>query len=317
MKILSITNMYPSDTDQKGVFVKEINDGLNKLNVDVDVFNIDSLIGGLRKYIFCIPKLFRLLKVKNYQAIHVHYGLSFFPVFFLMPLIKVFKLKVVVFFHGSDVMGEVRLVRYISYFSAILSDTVITVSPQIKEKLISKTKLVKFLINEEKLYVIPCGINDDFFELNNKPRGIDIIFPSSPIRTEKNFPFFKSVFDEIKHVYPDARYVIFENLDREEIKQALVHSKIMLLTSDREGSPQVYKEAMAVGLPVLSRIVGDVALVSEFSPNAYVSSDDNFVESALKILAQDHIIEFDKNRLFNELSQSSICRKILKVTNES
>ncbi|OZS41311.1 hypothetical protein ASV53_24440 [Photobacterium sanguinicancri] len=117
-------------------------------------------------------------------------------------------------------------------------------------------------------------------------------------------------------MYPLANEVVLDNLDREQIKSVLANSRLMLLTSDREGSPQVFKEAMAAGLPVLSRNVGDVSVTSQYSPNAYVSNDEEFLDTALGILEKKERVSFDKSLLFNNLAVSSVCAKILEISHE-
>ncbi|NOH36095.1 glycosyltransferase, partial [Vibrio chagasii] len=51
---------------------------------------------------------------------------------------------------------------------------------------------------------------------------------------------------------------IFKDLSREEIKLKLEKCNLLFLSSLREGSPQVVKEAILTGLPVVTTNVGDV-----------------------------------------------------------
>ncbi|CAH7057526.1 Glycosyltransferase-like protein [Vibrio chagasii] len=311
MKFLSITNMYPNESNQKGIFVKEINDGLEELGIHVDVFNVDTCGRSILKYMNSIPEIAKIISNVAPNVIHVHFGLTFISLLPLLPLIWFKQAKVVVFFHGSDVLGDSKLVRCVSFLAAILSNSSIAVSKEIKSKLPRKiNKKVKEIV------VLPCGIENDFFEIENNQSKFDIIFPSSPSRKEKNYKFFLDTFNEIKKVYPEANIVLFDSLDREQVKKYLGCSKLMLLTSDREGSPQVFKEAMAAGLPVLSRNVGDVLETSKLSPNAYVAKDSEFTEIALKILSSPKVIEFDKSDLYDKLSVKSICEKIRDISYE-
>lgn len=311
MNVLSITNMYPCRNSQKGIFVKEINDGLEDLNVKVSVLNVDDFGNTPFKYLRPIPKLVKMLSNITPNVIHVHFGLTFLSLIPLLPVLKIKKIKIIVFFHGSDVLGDSKFVRSVSYLAAICSNISIAVSEEIKSKLTGR-----LTNNRVNITVLPCGVRNEFFEIDNNPVNFNIIFPSSPSRKEKNYEFFVNTFNEIKKVYPEANLVVFENLDRKQVKDFLASSKLMLLTSDREGSPQVFKEAMAAGLPVLSRNVGDVLETSKFSPNAHVARDRDFIEAALKILKSKSNKNFDKKSLFENLSSKSICKKIRDISNE-
>ena len=117
MNVLSITNMYPCRNSQKGIFVKEINDGLEDLNVKVSVLNVDDFGNTPFKYLRPIPKLVKMLSNISPNVIHVHFGLTFLSLIPLLPVLKIKKIKIIVFFHGSDVLGDSKFVRSVSYLA--------------------------------------------------------------------------------------------------------------------------------------------------------------------------------------------------------
>lgn len=308
-KILCITNMYPAEKQMKGIFIKELNDELENKKYNICVFNIDKYGNNFLKYLRAISYLFFIILKNNFNIIHLHFGLSFITMLPLMPIIFIKKIRLLTFFHGSDVLGESKIVRIISLLACIASYKSIAVSKEIKNKLISISPIKL----KNKIFIIPCGINKSFFEINNTPKNYNIIFPSSPSRKEKNYKFFK-IFHTIEKNYPNAKIVTLEDKNRSEIIQLFSNSKIMLLTSDREGSPQVFKEAMAINLPVVSRKVGDVVYASKFSPNAYVVDDNQFLETTLNVLKQQKPTPYDKTDLYKQLSIDMIANKIINLS---
>lgn len=314
MKLLVVTNMYPDSRGNKGIFVKEQIDSLNKFhNIIVDVLNLDRPKSGFfSKYIYNIFPLAKKMFGYNPDIIHIHYGLSFFPVFFLIPIIKLKKIKLVVTFHGSDVLGSSRIVKLISKLAFYYSSKSIVVSDELSRALAANKKECL-----EKIIVIPCGIDADFFNSNDRNIVNDqkiIIFPSDPERLEKNFKYFLSAFEHISK-HNDVTYKVLSNLSRTEVKKLYNAASLMLLTSDREGSPQVVKEAYASGLPVISRNVGDVEELSQYCEGVYVvNSIEEMIEKANEVLKMHDLRNCNNNHKFlNFYSNEVISGKIMEL----
>jgi glycosyltransferase involved in cell wall biosynthesis len=70
-------------------------------------------------------------------------------------------------------------------------------------------------------------------------------------------------------------------MSREEVRDLFSSSVCLVLTSTYEGSPQVIKEAVACGLPVLSFDVGDVKKVLEYEENCIVTNSESEITLAL------------------------------------
>ena len=71
---------------------------------------------------------------------------------------------------------------------------------------------------------------------------------------------------------PNAVLVELRGYDRGEVNSLMCAADCLLLTSKREGSPQVIKEAMACGCPIVSVDVGDVAERIEGIEGCYVAN---------------------------------------------
>src|SRR5690606_17688830 len=99
-----------------------------------------------------------------------------------------------------------------------------------------------------------------FFQIERRMQAIEpiVVFPSDPSRPEKNYSYYKRVVNIVEKQIPQIKPWAMVGMTREEVVSLFKIASVLLLTSDREGSPQVVKEALAAGLPVVSRKVGDL-----------------------------------------------------------
>ena len=313
MKILIVTNMWPTpEHPYYGIFVKEQLEGINKYNPEIDIKV--WFINGLKykfNYFLSIFQINWHLIFNKYDIIHIHFGLS--GIFLLFSCRK--SAKVILTLHGSDINIESssKLKVWITKKVIKRVDHIICVS----EKMIPK-------INKVKDYtVLPCAVNTDLFvPLRKKDTSkIQIVFPSSKKRSEKNYPLFKSTLSILKKNYNiDVQEVLIENMSREKVVATLQESDILLLTSISEGSPQIVKEAMCCNTPVVSTNVGDVEnllmdvtncfVINSFSPN-------DFLVLILKIIHKDrNLISNGRERIMKlNLDTKSTTHKLMDIYN--
>lgn len=227
-------------------FITEQAESIRSLGIAVDFFMIKGhgIIGYLRN----LSALGEKIRSKHYDLIHAHYGLTGM----LCVLLK--KLPVVTTFHGSDIYWSRH--RYFSKIAHSLSSACIFVS----------TAMTKMVPEKIKDSFIPCGVDlnifapQDFYE-SRKKLGISknekiVLFCSSFDRWEKNSEL---AFDAINNLPgPKPRMVELNGMDRESVALWMNASNLLLMTSMWEGSPQVVKEALSCGLPVVTVDVGDV-----------------------------------------------------------
>lgn len=275
--------MYPVNSeDTFGIAVKEQVESLRP-NVDMEVFNL-RLHGTIYRYTVAQLQVIKRILLGNYSTIHIHYGIS--GLFLL--LYKPSKSKVIVTFHGSDILKgdnsfSKKIQTFLSKWISRKADQVIIVSEQMRSSL--PVTVQKF----ERCAVIPCGISLSFFapsQKDGKGYGVEktIIFPSDPTRKEKNFILFQEVLKLVKASGLLVKTVILMNMSRDEVRTALVDSDMMILTSTSEGSPQVIKEAMATNLPVVSVDVGTVKELVDGVDLAFVVRDYSAKEMAEKVI---------------------------------
>lgn len=302
MKILYITNMYPSDENPYyGIFVKEqIEYFKTNTSLEIDII----ILKGKNLFVkyFNIINIYSNIKKFNPDIIHIHYGLTGLPILFIYPFI--YKKKIVTTFHGSDINGS-KFVNLISLLIAKISTTNIAVSKEIFLKLQKYTKNTIWL---------PCGIDESFLVNNTELiREAKIIFPSSPNRDVKNFSLFKNVINVLENRYQlKPEIIIFENKTREEIKKILLSSQCMLLTSKSEGSPQVIKEAIACNLPIVSTDVGDVSFLIKDLDNCYIENTAEEIASKVALIFKSEIKTFPEE-IKRKLGNKFVCAKLIEI----
>ena len=139
MKILLITNMYPSPgAPAVGTFVRDQVESLRKEGVDIDVMFINGMKGKIN-YLWGIFRLWARLLTKRYDLIHANY------VFSGLIARAQFLYPVVLTHNGHEVFQTWQ--RHPSRMITGLVDKVIVRSREMKEKL-----------GCEEAEIIPAGI---------------------------------------------------------------------------------------------------------------------------------------------------------------
>lgn len=201
-----------------------------------------GVLGYLRQY----PALLRTIKAFNPDIVHAHYGLS--GVFANLQR----RVPVVTTFHGSDINDPrvrrwSKCARRLSAFSVFVSRKNVTIA------------------NPRNNYaLIPCGINlQDYPIIDQKdarekmhlsPKGKFVLFAGAFDNPVKN----ASLAKEALRLLPGVELIELKGYTRDQVATLMQAVNVLLMTSLTEGSPQVIKEAMACGCPIVSVDVGDV-----------------------------------------------------------
>lgn len=275
MKVLMLV------TTQRPFFEKQI-EVLEAKGISIDVIEVPGEAGGKNNRTYFDYAKFYFSTVYNcrykYDIIHANYGLTA-PFALLQP-----RRPVVLSLWGSDLMGKYQKV---SSFSARYCDEVIVMSPHMAQRL------------DRKVHVIPHGVDLDLFKQINKdkaqtivgwkPSNRHVLFPYNPLRTTKNFDLAQKVVKEVNENM-DVEVVLHPvyNVEHEEIPIYMNASDALLLTSNREGSPNSVKEAMACNLPVVGTNVGDVKeRLDGVHPSAVCNTKDELISNLQTILTEN------------------------------
>lgn len=281
MKVLTVTNMWPiQNSPYYGIFVKEQVEALNKYFPEITnrVYFINGKKSKLN-YLWSIIRLNWLITFNKYDAIHIHYALS--GIFLLFN--PFYRKGIVLTMHGSDFNAKNSIIKRIVNSVSKRASHIVCLN----DDMLSQLKTYN-----SKLFHIPCGVNTDtFLPVNlNKQRGgkYQIVFPSSRLRAVKNFPFFEAVVEhlEIKNNI-EIEIIEIDAKTREEVNLILNGADLLCMTSITEGSPQIIKEAMCCGLPIVTSNVGDVKTLLKNVTNCFVIDNydvEDYSTSIMQIL---------------------------------
>lgn len=227
-------------------FVVEQADALRQCGCEVNCYGVSGKgVVGYLKNLSALKK-----KMGDFQPtiIHAHYGLSGL----LANLQR--QVPVVTTYHGSDI-NDPKVLRF-SKMAMKLSSWNVFVSRKTMEK--AKPK--------KRFSLLPCGVDLEALQQIEKKEAREKMH----LCQNKKYVLFAGAFDnEVKNI-PLAKEAVallqdgnvelmeLKGYERKEVNHLLCAADALLMTSINEGSPQVVKEAMACGCPIVSVDVGDV-----------------------------------------------------------
>jgi len=326
MRILAITNMYPSAAfPGQGVFVHQQVMGLRSIGLDVRVLFVDRRRDGPMAYHRLNREVPRAVAGFEPDAIHVMYGGIMADQIARRQHFR----PVVVTFHGSDLLGEnlsgwmrriiSRYGVYCSRRAARAAEGVVVVARHLADALAGTAKA-------GKVRVIPCGIDLERFKpmdplackhrLGWEPGSFHVLFASSNGDPVKRPWLAKAAVEQMAPLKRPTELHYLSSIPNEEVPVWLNASDALLLTSMHEGSPTVVKEALACGLPVVSVDVGDVVERIEGIEGCYLARPEpaELAEKLCLVRAQGKRLNC-RTRL-GELSIQSAAQKLKRFYEE-
>lgn len=300
MRILIVAN---HNTGSFSPFIVEQVDAVRQLGVEVDYYGIHGK--GFGGYLSNLNALKSKIQNYNPDLIHAHYGLSGLLANFQRAI------PVVTTYHGSDIHSK-GLNLFLSRIAMRLSVYNIFVSEGLQ-----KTASC----HHREQCVLPCGV--DFKNIypieRSKARnllgwsadGKYVLFSGSFDNDVKNSSLAKAATKLIG----DVRLMELHGYSREQVNWAMNAANCLLMTSFREGSPQVVKEAMTCGTPVVSVPVGDVAEVTAGIKGCYMTSYDpnEIAEGLRKALSFNGNTQGRDKIIEREFDNATIAQKLLSI----
>lgn len=282
LRILTVTNRWPRPTHHGGIFVKRLVEAIRALGHEVDV-ELVAQSRGRHDYVTAANRVRAQATGGGYDVVHVHYGLSALAARLVTTTPRVLTL------YGSDINTPWQ--RMVSLWFSRRYAARIYVSRRLAQ-----------VARDPEGIVIPPGVElDDFVPadrsaareaLGASPDDRLVLFGGNPARGVKGWELFSEVIDRLQTAGIPAKPLVLSSAGQtqDQLVRKFDAADCLLFTSKQgsEGSPIVVKEAMAMGLPVVSVDVGDVAEQLEgIEPSAVVrfQSDDGHDRSRSDLVA--------------------------------
>ena len=283
MKILVVCSYKPQLPEGVAPFVREQVEALSAQGCKCTYYHIKgkSVLGYLRE----VPKLRRMIREWKPDIVHAHFGLSC-----LVANLATRHVPIVSTYHGSDI--NVAPIRMLSAIAIWMSAWNIFVSKR-------NVDIVK---PRGHWSLIPCGINipkpwhelrtqlveqltlNQWVETVLSKGKKHVLFAGAFDNAVKDPILAKQVVNELKKEGMNVELIELKGYSRNQVNALMYNCDAFLMTSKTEGSPQVIKEAMACGCPIVSVDVGDVEERIDGVDGCYIvpSRDPREIADALK-----------------------------------
>lgn len=315
MRILIVCSYKPQMPEGCVPFIREQVGALREQGCECEYYYVKGK--GIMGYLRAIPGLRKMIREWKPDVIHAHYGLSC-----LLANLATRRVPVVSTYHGSDI-NEPKVLPF-SKVAIWLSEWNIFVSKRNVD-----------IANPKKRWsLIPCGVNlpQPWSELQKKKveqltlnQWVETIMPKG-----KKYVLFAGAFDnavkdperakqtmnELTNEGINAELIELKGYTRDQVNALMYNCDAFLMTSKTEGSPQVIKEAMACGCPIVSVDVGDVKERLEGVEGCYVVESRkpmDIAEALRKALAFEDRTEGRKRIVEIGYTNELVAKKIIKI----
>lgn len=300
-------------------FIKSQYDSLEPYVEKIDHYRIKG--SGFKAYILAYKDLKKKLKNESFDIIHAHWSYSGLLCSFIKK-----KEKLVVSFMGNDLQGyyskKYNLLTIRGLFEILLSQILLYRTDAIIVKSKKMLKWIPFYF-QKKTQVIPNGVNLNRFkriDKNDARRILEIdsgkkyiLFLGNIEDANKNFQLLQkavmrlNIEYEILKPYP---------VKTEQIPYYLAAADVLAFPSKLEGSPNIIKEAIAVGCPIVATDVGDVKERIGKIKGCHISKFDelDFAQKLAATLRYNKRIKANGHLI--EISETNIAIKIINVYNK-
>ena len=287
-------------------FITEQGNALVTAGCEVEYFGVVGK--GIMGYLKQLPLLKKKIRETKPDVIHAHYGLCCL----LANLQR--RVPVVSTYHGSDI--NVRMPRIFSKEAMMLSAWNIFVSK----------RNVDIAQPKKHWSLIPCGValSDDQLQTRAEARNAlgwcatdkKVLFAGAFDNEVKDPGLAKQAMKELKNEGMNAELVELKGYNRRQVNTLMCACDCLLMTSKTEGSPQVIKEAMACGCPIVSVDVGDVAERTSGVDGCYVvpSREPREIADALeKAIAFQGKTKGKEKIVVNGLTNEFVAERIIEI----
>ena len=319
MKILIVAS------DKGGHFAPFIEEQLSALQaLGVQIIRYGVTRKGITGYLSELPAIRQLIRAEQPDIVHAHYGLCGL----LANLQR--QVPVVTTYHGSDI-NKPNILRF-SRIAMRLSAWNIFVSQRNVSIAFDLLPLASRL--KKRFALLPCGVNipNPWNELQNKLVGQLTLnqWVHGVLKPDVKHILFAGAFDNavkdpelaketIAFCNRPIELIELKGYNRNQVNALMYNCDALLLTSKTEGSPQVIKEAMACGCPIVSVDVGDVSERIEGLDGCYLvrtREPKDIADALLQAIAYKGKTNGRKRILEMELSNEQVAKRLVEIYNQ-
>ncbi len=251
-------------------FIRSQAASLAPCGVQVTHFSVEGK--GVLNYLRNAYRLRRFVSERDFDVMHAHYSLCGWVAVLAKP-----RMPIVLSLMGTDALGDHAGANRVRLKSRLLVFLTVAVQHFV-DAVISKSKNISRIVWQSSAYIIPNGVDLTRFakskvdraQLGLEPHKKYVLFLGNPADTNKNV---KLVADALSHLdRDDLELKIVYKAPHGQVAQYLNTADVFALCSFSEGSPNVVKEAMACGVPMVVTPAGDASDVVDGVAGCYVSS---------------------------------------------
>jgi glycosyltransferase involved in cell wall biosynthesis len=286
--VLVVTTAWPHTVNPSyGIFVKREVDELRRLGVRSDVVFVRGYVSRLA-YPMAFRHLSRSGRSRSYKLVHAYGGEAALVAscFRGAPL--------VVTYLGSDLLGSPRSSGRTSLAWRVRRSVIRGLS-RLPARTFTRSAEMEAALPatvRRRNAILPAGVDDSLFQPGDQqearrvlgwvPKGRVALFASNPQIPGKRYALAEAAVQRARAQLPDIRLHVLQGAKPDEVPAAMNAADCLLLTSWREGSPNVVKEAVMCNLPVVTTRVGDVEdTLRGVSPSWICSDSPNELGAAL------------------------------------
>lgn len=285
-------------------------ESLKQKGIIVDYYPIQGkgVIGYLRN----ISSL--KFKIKEFQPdiIHAHYSLSGF-------LVSLCTSKpIVVSIMGSFPKTTLKLFS-VKFFSNYIWQTTIVKSFRTKDQLgLQNVKVFPNGVDLSVFYPIDKFTARHELGLIQNVNLKYVLFAADINREEKNFALASLAVEALES--GNVKLLTIMDVEQAILSKYLSAVDVLILTSTKEGSPNIIKEAMACNCPILTSNVGDVERTIGHTDGCKIVNGYNYLDyrNALSELLSYNSRTLGRERIIElELDSSLVADSLVSLYNDS
>lgn len=320
MRVLAVAAALPKpQAPVTGIFIQREVEAVRRAGVDVVTCEIRYRSAPLSG----VLRLRRAIRDYRPDVVHVHGGSIG-----AWAAALVGARPLVVSFRGSDLLGAARgdpwreqlvctlAVRF-SQLAAPRADAIIVLSEALRCALRNEA-------DRKRAHVIPTAVDTLIFHPGDRGQARQalgwpasetiVLFGASRHRPVKRFDLALAAVEHLRASGHAVRLESLEAVQPARVPLYLNAADCLIVTSQHEGSPNIVKESVACGCPVVSVDVGDVReTLCDVTPSAVVAADTQALATGLSNVLAARSRSDGPTKLAPALSSASMAIRIRHV----